>query len=119
MSPDHVLAPPRIRTGVYHLVSAGRVLYVGQSINVMARIGMHAHEAYDEIHIFYCDPEDLSRIEREHIERLQPPLNRAGRVWPYIPTQKRTLDRFPLTRTSFESACVEAARRIAAEGAAA
>lgn len=111
-APDHSFALPRDRAGIYHLVRDGVVLYVGQSRNVVARVGGHAYQDYDEVRIFYCEPEHLNQAEQEHIERFQPLLNRAGRVWPFIPTSRQTIERKPLTRSSFEAACIEAALRM-------
>ena len=77
-APDHTLTPPSHCCGVYHLVRAGRVLYVGQSENLMLRIGSHDYQGYDEVRFFYCGPGELNELERAHIEALLPPLNREG-----------------------------------------
>lgn len=78
MTPDHEFALPRERCGVYHLVRGGAVVYVGQTRNLLNRIGGHDFTEYDSVRFFYCEPDDLDMIELEHIARLRPPMNRRG-----------------------------------------
>lgn len=82
--PDLVLHLPERRSGVYHLVRDGEVIYVGQSINVFQRIASHPVRPADEARIFFCEPDELNERERADIERLRPALNRAGVTWHYI-----------------------------------
>ncbi|MCZ2099471.1 MAG: hypothetical protein LC121_25060 [Anaerolineae bacterium] len=84
MAPDHEFMLPRGRCGVYHLVRAGTVVYIGQSRNLLARIGGHAFTEYDSARFFYCDPDDLDMLELEHIARLRPPMNRQGVTRAYL-----------------------------------
>lgn len=78
MSPDAELTLPRQRAGIYHLIRDGRVVYVGQSVNLLARIGIHDYTQYDAVRFFYCDPAELDEREQADIERLQPALNHEG-----------------------------------------
>lgn len=93
MNPDAIINLPECRAGIYHLVRDGRVLYVGQSTNLVSRIGGHEWQRYDEVRLFYCDESELHDLEEAHIKALQPPLNREGvtrpyRRWPYKRTRR-------------------------------
>jgi len=93
MHPDRIIEMPRRRAGVYHLVRNGCVLYVGQSRNLLSRIGGHEWQRFDEARLFYCDESELHDLEQAHIEALRPPLNRAGvtrpyRIWPHKRTRR-------------------------------
>jgi hypothetical protein len=81
--PQTFLVPPRC--GIYHLVKEGRVLYVGQSVNVMTRVGawLTARLEFDAWHVYACAVGELNDLEREHIQRFDPPLNRGGRTWQF------------------------------------
>jgi hypothetical protein len=77
---------PTAAIGIYHLLAGDRVQYIGQSRNCMARVGAWlsaAPGAFDRWHFYPCELGALDRVEREHIEQWQPPMNRAGRVTPY------------------------------------
>jgi hypothetical protein len=67
-------------SGVYFLIREGRIIYVGQSRNVYARIGAHRDKSFDRITIFLCDLKDLLMIEAAYIKALQPELNRKIRA---------------------------------------
>jgi len=93
MNPDATIKLPRNRAGVYHLVSGDQVLYVGQSRNLLSRIGCHEWQRFDEVRFFYCHESKLHDLEEQHIKRLQPPLNREGvtrpyRRWPHKRTRR-------------------------------
>lgn len=77
MKPDAVIANYSGRSAVYHLVKDGRVIYIGQSANVMSRLGTHELQ-YDFARIFYCEIADLNDTELQHIQRFRPPFNREG-----------------------------------------
>jgi hypothetical protein len=83
-SPAVFKRPPRC--GVYHLVSHGQVIYVGQSVNVLSRVGswIVGGVEFDEWHVYPCAVTQLNALEREHITRFNPPLNRGGRIWPFV-----------------------------------
>jgi hypothetical protein len=62
-------------SGVYFLVKAGRVIYVGQSTNVFARLSAHAAKDWDRMAYVPCDAVMLDRLESLYIHTLNPPLN--------------------------------------------
>lgn len=78
MNPDFELSLPRARIGIYHLLRGGRVVYVGQSKNLLARIGNHHVTDCDSVRFFFCDKSELDTRELEDIVRLQPERNREG-----------------------------------------
>lgn len=83
----HTYRVPPSSVGVYHLMQGDRVWYVGQSINIMGRVGSwrcHFADQFDGYRVFPCEPSRLNALEREHILRHQPPLNKAGRSVPYM-----------------------------------
>jgi hypothetical protein len=62
--------------GVYFLVKAGRVVYVGQSNNVYWRVGVHRlTKDFDAWHWVSCPREELTRLERRYIDLLVPQMN--------------------------------------------
>jgi len=63
--------------GVYFLIENGIVVYVGQSVNVFARVGQHKSDGkkFDEVRYFRCDKDDLDEKEMFFIKLLQPELN--------------------------------------------
>ena len=86
-------------SGVYRLLLAGEVVYVGQSDNVYRRLASHmlARNArssrgsranftpndirgrpipFDSADVYWCGLRDLARVEAELIERLRPKYNR-------------------------------------------
>lgn len=83
MNPDMEFKLPRRRAGIYHLIRAGLVVYVGQSCNLMARLGTHDFTQYDAARFFYCDPSELDAREKADIERLLPELNKEGVIRQY------------------------------------
>ena len=70
------------RSGVYFLIKNKKVVYVGQSNNVIRRIGKHIEDGikefdactYIEIKGKYID--DMGHIEWTYIQRLQPEYNK-------------------------------------------
>lgn len=76
--PVPLALPPRL-CGVYLLTLRGRVVYVGQSVDVAARVSTHLHErekGFDGVRFVPCDEDDLTRVENILIERYSPSLNR-------------------------------------------
>jgi hypothetical protein len=73
---------PVIRSGVYHLLRDGKVMYVGASRNLMCRIGgWLATEGIqiDEVRVFPVEPDRLQEVETAHIAEHDPPINTVGR----------------------------------------
>ncbi len=69
--PLHQIAP-----GVYFLVLAGRVVYVGQSVNIPGRIANHRRDKqFDRIFVLHVPEEALDEVEGAFIRLLDPPLN--------------------------------------------
>lgn len=63
-------------TGVYFLVQAERVVYIGQSVNILARIAQHrASKDFDRFAFVPCEREDLDALESLYIHFIKPPLN--------------------------------------------
>ncbi|MGH8100365.1 MAG: hypothetical protein ACREIW_03645 [Chthoniobacterales bacterium] len=68
--------------GIYFLVALNKVVYVGQSTNVLARV--HAHSAnieFDRAFYLPCAADELDTLEVGLIARLKPRYNKhAGNV---------------------------------------
>ena len=65
-------------TGIYYLLRGETVVYVGKSINPLARIGMHFQEKrkmFDRFYIEKIPIEDLDRTAASEIVRLRPEYN--------------------------------------------
>lgn len=60
-------------SGIYFLVRNGKVDYVGQSINVFARVGSHQH--VDAWAYIACEPDGLDVLESLYIYWLRPAGN--------------------------------------------
>lgn len=79
---------PPMRSGVYHLVRAGVVVYVGQTENIFSRLGGHRDKDFDDVQFFPCAVAELDAREEEHIARLKPELNSEGVRKPYRPCRR-------------------------------
>ena len=65
--------------GVYILFYGSRAIYVGQSIDIQARIANHKVEKpYTRCLVKQLPEETLNEVERALITVLQPPLNKSG-----------------------------------------
>jgi hypothetical protein len=62
-------------SGVYFLIDGAEVAYVGQSVNVHSRIGMHAAKQFDKYAFVPCEPDALNKLESLYIHCLRPKLN--------------------------------------------
>jgi hypothetical protein len=83
--------PPAI-CGIYHLLDGDRVLYVGQSTNVLHRVATWVAALAGKVthySVFPCAVGDLDDTEREHIQRFDPPMNIAGRTRPYAKARRQ------------------------------
>jgi hypothetical protein len=68
--------PIDAKCGIYFLVRGGRVVYVGQSVNIMARLATHVKQKdFDAACYLDAAPEELDFIESFYIHALQPELN--------------------------------------------
>lgn len=61
--------------GVYFLIDTGKVVYVGQSTNVYARIASHHDKVFDSFAFMPCDKTVLDNLESLYIHILRPALN--------------------------------------------
>jgi hypothetical protein len=66
--------------GIYFLLRGGHVVYIGQSKNLLFRIGAHIAEAgkdFDAYAVLPCEPSELDKLEIENIVRYAPEYNRT------------------------------------------
>lgn len=61
--------------GVYFLISSKRVVYIGQSKNILGRIGQHTDKVFDKACFVPCLESELFDVERAFINALLPELN--------------------------------------------
>lgn len=72
--PCELLRMPAKISAVYFLMLRGRVMYVGQTQNLLTRIWLHElYKAFDEVRFIRCAPEDLEAVERYWTEIFDPP----------------------------------------------
>lgn len=69
-----------LRAGLYALLSNGRVMYIGQTVNVFRRVGMHieAKPPFDAVLFFELKKPTLNKLlccEQDLISFLKPPWN--------------------------------------------
>lgn len=65
-----------VTCGIYFLLKKGRVVYVGQSVNVFGRIAQHSNSKnFDSIAWVACEKSNLDKLESLYIHTLRPPLN--------------------------------------------
>lgn len=63
-------------SGIYFLIRDGRVVYVGQSVDVFGRISTHQRDkTFDAIAYVPCERHLLDKMESLYIHTLRPPLN--------------------------------------------
>jgi uncharacterized protein YerC len=70
-----VAKPWQSFTGVYFLILENKIVYVGQSVNVYARISSHTQKKFDSFTVLPCPKEHLNVLESLYIHMLNPPLN--------------------------------------------
>lgn len=67
--------------GVYFLFDRDSLVYVGQAVNITARIADHLRESvknFDSFAFVECHTEELDDIENHFIRALLPPMNSNG-----------------------------------------
>ena len=67
-----------IITGVYFLIRDLKVVYVGQSVDVIARVGSHRTnrvKQFDEYYFIRCPEEYMNILEAHFIAKLSPAYN--------------------------------------------
>lgn len=82
LSPSTYLDVGRLYCGIYVLEFDGGDRYVGQTVNLLSRLGSHRRRWSDICAVSFtaCTPEELNQLEREmirEIERDHPVRNRA------------------------------------------
>lgn len=71
---DRLLDVPRL-CGIYFLVRAGEIIYVGQSTNASSRITGHGDKDYDRVFLLPCPASQLDQVEAAFIGLFKPTLN--------------------------------------------
>lgn len=72
---------PLVQCGVYFVMRSGRCVYVGQSVNIYARLSSHSFLGnLDAVSYLPCAKEDLCWLERHFIDLLLPDMNKDGRT---------------------------------------
>jgi len=63
--------------GIYFLIKDNQVVYVGQSVNIAARIVVHRNDGkdFDEVRFIRCEKDVLDEREMFFIKLLKPDLN--------------------------------------------
>lgn len=63
--------------GIYFLINNDRVIYIGQSVNVSARVSQHTttNKVFDKWLVLPCKKEHLDVMESLYIHLLRPPGN--------------------------------------------
>lgn len=67
----------RQASGIYFLCRGSKIVYVGQSVNVMGRVSSHKDKDFDSVFRFPVTRSNLSRVEEAFIRVLRPRYNRA------------------------------------------
>ena len=62
-------------TGVYFLISNKTIVYVGQSVNVYARLSGHGDKNFDSFTVIPCPKEHLDVLESLYIHVMNPVFN--------------------------------------------
>ncbi len=66
--------------GIYFLINRKKIVYVGQSLAVYARIHTHMREklkTFDSIAVLRCQQHELTRFETFYINKFRPLYNKA------------------------------------------
>lgn len=62
--------------GIYFLIKESKIVYIGQSINLLSRIGNHAARIdFDKYTFIKCEKENLNDVESTLIKRFNPKHN--------------------------------------------
>lgn len=65
-------------SGVYFLINDGRVVYVGQTREIMLRLYTHRKQKdFDKVYMIEVPNQELDTVERKLIKVLDPPLNKV------------------------------------------
>lgn len=70
------LPAPKWVTGIYFLFDGDEIVYVGQSVDIMTRIGAHLRDKiFDSFNYIECGLRDLNNLEATYILELKPKYN--------------------------------------------
>lgn len=64
--------------GIYFLLKDDAVVYVGQSISVLTRLGEHKRDQgkdFNRVYVIECPPESMARLEAMYIDKFKPIYN--------------------------------------------
>lgn len=64
-------------SGVYFLFLRDDLIYIGQSVCILGRVGQHRDKKFDRFTFINCAKENLNDVEGFFINLLQPKLNRT------------------------------------------
>jgi predicted GIY-YIG superfamily endonuclease len=67
--------PFRQQCGIYFLIRDNKIIYIGQSVNIPARIVNHTKKNYTHIFCLECDESELDILERKYLQKFHPELN--------------------------------------------
>ena len=71
--------PQRKQCGVYFLIENNEIVYVGQSVNVHARVASHYYgKVFSYFTCIECPQSHLNSLEALYIHKFNPPLNGRG-----------------------------------------
>jgi hypothetical protein len=64
--------------GIYFLIKDGKIVYVGQSVNILERIKTHYYSLKEFNRFYYieCKKEELNKLEGEYIFKFFPIYNK-------------------------------------------
>jgi hypothetical protein len=81
-------------SGVYFLINANRVVYVGQSVSIGSRIRSHMPiKEFDSYAYIECEEKNLDVLESLYIHVLRPPLNGSQYHDKRVPAAPISLDK--------------------------
>lgn len=64
--------------GIYFLFQSSNLVYVGQSVDIHARLSAHVRKKeFDRYTVIPCQPDQLNEMEADYIVYFNPPLNRS------------------------------------------
>ncbi len=72
--------PAHQKPCIYFLILAGEIVYVGQTTNLIKRLGRHLQDGkeFDSYSVVECEKRDLLRLEMAYISELKPRYNVMG-----------------------------------------
>ena len=93
---------PNRKDFVYILSKRGRIIYVGETDNIMRRIGEHAFKGFDKVSLIECPRNKRKEMERRLIRSLSPEMNcifaNRQTILKQMASLKSTMRRFDNTK---------------------